>query len=63
VGASWPLARDHGIPLLRAWTLPPQDLHLIYPSRKYQPQRARALLQFLTERLPQLPGFITTSEC
>lgn len=45
------------VTLLPTWTLPPQNLHLVYPSRRYQSQRARALLQFLAERLPQLPGF------
>ena len=45
------------VALLPRWTLPPQDLHLVYPSRKYQPQRTLALLQFLTERLPRLVGF------
>lgn len=43
--------------LLPAWTLPPQRLHLVYPSRRYQPQRTRTFLQFLAERVPQLPGF------
>lgn len=45
------------VAVLPGWTLPPQDLHLLYPSRRYQPQRTLALLQFLIERLPQLAGF------
>jgi DNA-binding transcriptional LysR family regulator len=43
-------------PLLSEWRMPPQPLHLIYPSRRYQPFRARALLQFLEAELPNLPG-------
>jgi len=44
--------------LLPEWSLPSQQLHLVYPSRRYQPRRTQALLQFLADRLPQLPGFI-----
>lgn len=44
------------IRLLPNWEMLPQQVHLIYPSRKYQPQRTRALLQFMTERIPTLPG-------
>lgn len=45
------------IRLLPNWEMPPQQAHLVYPSRKYQPQRTRALLQFMAERIPKLPGF------
>jgi len=45
------------IRLLPNWEMLPQQAHLVYPSRKYQPQRTRALLQFMTERIPKLPGF------
>ncbi|RKP52217.1 LysR family transcriptional regulator [Trinickia fusca] len=43
--------------LLPRWEMAPQSMHLVYSSRRYQPQRARALLAFLAEKLPQLPGF------
>lgn len=43
--------------LLPQWEMVPQSMHLVYPSRRYQPLRARALLAFLTGKLPQLPGF------
>ncbi|WKE65627.1 LysR family transcriptional regulator [Gallaecimonas kandeliae] len=46
------------VQLLPDWTLPPQPLHLVYPSRKYQPHRTQALLRFLAERIPALPGFL-----
>jgi len=45
------------IRLLPNWEMMPQQAHLVYPSRKYQPQRSRALLQFMAERIPKLPGF------
>jgi DNA-binding transcriptional LysR family regulator len=45
------------IRLLPNWEMMPQQAHLVYPSRKYQPQRTRALLQFMAERIPNLPGF------
>ena len=45
------------IRLLPNWEMMPQQAHLVYPSRKYQPQRTRALLQFMAERILKLPGF------
>ena len=45
--------------LLPDWEMASQPLHLVYPSRRYMPQRTRVLIQFLCERLPQLPGFFT----
>ena len=45
--------------LLPDWDMPQQQVHLVYPSRKYLPQRTRALLQFMTERIPKLPGIYT----
>ncbi|MBI3562082.1 MAG: LysR family transcriptional regulator [Gammaproteobacteria bacterium] len=45
------------IRLLPNWEMLPQQAHLVYPSRQYQPQRTRALLQFMAERIPKLPGF------
>jgi len=45
------------IQLLPGWKMTSQPLHLVYPTRKYQPQRIRALLQFMAEKIPMLPGF------
>jgi len=45
--------------LLPKWSLPGQALHLVYPSRRYQSLRTKALLQFMTENIPNLPGFYT----
>jgi DNA-binding transcriptional LysR family regulator len=48
---------DDLIRLLPTWRMPSQALHLVYPSRRYQPLRAKAFLQFMTEKVPKLPGF------
>jgi DNA-binding transcriptional LysR family regulator len=45
--------------ILPKWTQAPQSLHLVYPSRRHQPLRARAFLQFMTKRILTLPGFRT----
>ena len=42
--------------VLPKWTQMPQSVHLVYPSRRYQPLRARAFLQFMTKRILTLPG-------
>jgi DNA-binding transcriptional LysR family regulator len=49
----------HLIRVLPKWQLPSQAVHLVYPSRKYLPLRTRAFLQFMSERIPGLPGFQT----
>jgi DNA-binding transcriptional LysR family regulator len=46
------------IPLLPAWTLPSQSLHLVYPTRRYLPFRTRTFLRFMAERIRALPGFL-----
>jgi len=48
--------------LLPAWGMPPQVLHLVYPSRRYQPLRIRTFLAFMTKRIPKLPGFHSTEK-
>ena len=42
--------------LLPKWQMASQPVHLVYPSRRYQPLRTRTLLQFLAARLSLLPG-------
>ncbi|PTL83793.1 LysR family transcriptional regulator [Vitiosangium sp. GDMCC 1.1324] len=44
--------------VLPRWSGPTQDAFLLYPSRRYQPARTNALLRFLAERIPRLPGFV-----
>ncbi len=47
--------------LLPEWEMPvPHALHLVYASRRYLPLRTRVFLQFMTERIPALPGFQAT---
>ncbi|MBN3785322.1 LysR family transcriptional regulator [Burkholderia sp. Ac-20353] len=43
--------------LLPKWEMPPHSVHLVTPSRRYQPLRTRVFLQFMAERIPALPGF------
>jgi DNA-binding transcriptional LysR family regulator len=48
--------------LLPKWDmLPPHALHLVYASRRHLPLRTRTFLQFMTERIPALPGFRATA--
>jgi DNA-binding transcriptional LysR family regulator len=42
--------------VLRDWEGDAQEVHLLYPSRRYQPQRARLFIDFVQQRLAQLPG-------
>ena len=55
------LDRGDLVPVLPAWQGAPQEAFLVYPSRRYQPARTRALLAFLADRLPALPGFAAVS--
>ena len=43
--------------VLPEWSAPPQDLYLLYPSRQYQPLRARLFVDFAIARFAALPGF------
>ncbi|HEX7986316.1 MAG TPA: substrate binding domain-containing protein, partial [Duganella sp.] len=43
--------------VLPEWEGQPQALHLLSPSRRYQPLRARLLLDHLVGHLAQLPGY------
>jgi DNA-binding transcriptional LysR family regulator len=46
--------------VLPAWSGTPQQLALVYPSRRYQPLRARLFMDFLAARIGALPGWTTT---
>ncbi|MHA4869623.1 LysR family transcriptional regulator [Duganella sp. PWIR1] len=43
--------------VLSRWHGQPQPLHLLSPSRRYQPVRARLLLDYLSQQIPLLPGY------
>jgi DNA-binding transcriptional LysR family regulator len=43
--------------VLPRWHGQPQPLHLLSPSRRYQPLRARLLLDYLSQQIPLLPGY------
>ncbi|AZD27570.1 LysR family transcriptional regulator [Pseudomonas chlororaphis] len=44
--------------VLPDWSGPPNEAFLIYPERRYRPLRVRLLMEYLAERIPQLPGFM-----
>lgn len=43
--------------VLPKWQALPHQAFLLYPTRRYQPLRARVFLAFLAERLPHVSGF------
>lgn len=43
--------------VLEDWSARPQELHLLYPSRRYQPLRARLFIDFAADQFRSLPGF------
>jgi DNA-binding transcriptional LysR family regulator len=43
--------------VLADWSARHQDLHLLYPSRQYQPLRSRMFIDFSIRQLASLPGF------
>ena len=45
------------LPVLPEWRGETQQLSLLYPSRRYQPLRARLFMDFIAARIPLLPGF------
>lgn len=51
------LATGALVRVLPDWSATPQDLTLLYPSRRYQPLRAKLFIEFITARLRGLPGF------
>lgn len=42
--------------VLPRWQAAPHELHLLLPSRRYLPVRTRALIDYLVESLPRVPG-------
>jgi DNA-binding transcriptional LysR family regulator len=47
--------------VLRRWHGPAQELHLLYPSRRYLPHRVRLLLDYLQQRFAGQPGLEAAS--
>ncbi|NHZ88832.1 LysR family transcriptional regulator [Massilia sp. CCM 8733] len=45
--------------VLPAWSGTPQQVALVYPSRRYQPARTRLFMDFLAARIGTLPGWAT----
>ncbi|MNO08071.1 LysR substrate binding domain protein [compost metagenome] len=42
--------------VLPRWSGPAQEAFLVYPSRRYQPERVRLLLDYLAQAIAGLPG-------
>jgi hypothetical protein len=51
------LVRGKLVRVLEDWSARPQDLHLVYPSRKYQPLRTKLFIEFAEKWFSTLPGF------
>ncbi len=51
------LASGELVDALPGWAGAPLEVHLLYPSRRYQPLRARLFMDVLTQRLRAQPGF------
>ncbi|WP_426341477.1 LysR family transcriptional regulator [Pseudoduganella sp. S-14] len=51
------LARRKLRRVLRGWQGPAQELHLLYPSRRYLPHRVRLMLDYLQQRFAAQAGF------
>jgi DNA-binding transcriptional LysR family regulator len=51
------IASGELVRVLPAWAATPQDLHLLYTSRRYQPLRTKLFIEFVIGRFRGLPGF------
>jgi DNA-binding transcriptional LysR family regulator len=49
-----PVARGQLVPLLPNWTLPPGNVHAVYPSRHGQTPAMRSFVEFVAQHLPQV---------
>ncbi|MFC7518656.1 LysR substrate-binding domain-containing protein [Herbaspirillum sp. GCM10030257] len=55
------LTKDELVRVLPEWTASSQDLHLLYPSRRYQPLRSKLFIEFTANQFIGLPGFYPPS--
>ncbi|WP_327196058.1 LysR family transcriptional regulator [Noviherbaspirillum sp. Root189] len=51
------LANGELVRVLPEWSASSQDLHLLYPSRRYQPLRSTLFIEFIANQFIGLPGF------
>lgn len=51
------LATDELVRVLPNWSASCQNLHLLYPSRRYQPVRSKLFIEFIVSKFIGLPGF------
>jgi DNA-binding transcriptional LysR family regulator len=50
------LARHELVRVLPDWSASDQDLHLLYPSRRFQPLRAKLFIDFVSEKILSVSG-------
>lgn len=43
--------------VLPGWSATPQELVMLYPSRRYQPLRAKLFMEYISAQIVALPGF------
>lgn len=55
------LSKGELVRVFPEWSASPQDLHLLYPSRRYQPLRSKLFIEFVIDRFFGLPGFLRPS--
>lgn len=55
------LAGGQLVPVLGEWSAGAQELFLLFPSRRYQPLRARLFAEQLAAEVATLPGFLVTA--
>jgi DNA-binding transcriptional LysR family regulator len=51
------LIKGELVRVLPEWSASSQDLHLLYPSRRYQPLRSKLFIEFASRQFLGLPGF------
>jgi DNA-binding transcriptional LysR family regulator len=51
-----PVARGRLVPLLPNWSLPPGNVHAVYPSRHGHTPAVRSFIEFMARHLPQVLG-------
>ncbi|SFS17253.1 DNA-binding transcriptional regulator, LysR family [Dyella sp. OK004] len=49
-----PIARGQLVPLLPAWSLPPGNVHAVYPSRHGHTPAMRSFIDYVAEHLPRM---------
>ena len=57
-----PIARGQLVPLLPNWSLPPGNVHAVYPSRHGHTPAVRSFIEFMARHLPHVLGELQRGE-